>query len=85
MCLAVPALVKEVRDDATAVVDLGGVRQRVSTALLEAVSPGDYLIIHVGCALSKLDPDEARETLELLASLGQSVAASAGVGGAGTP
>jgi hydrogenase expression/formation protein HypC len=71
MCLAVPALVKQVNDDATAVVDLGGVRQRVSIALLDSVVVGDYLIIHVGYALSKLDQEEAQRTLELLAALGE--------------
>jgi hydrogenase expression/formation protein HypC len=67
MCLAVPALVVELREQETAVVDLDGVRRTVSIALLEGVQTGDYVIVHVGYALSKLDPEEAARTLALIA------------------
>lgn len=69
MCLAVPALIVELLPEAQAVVDLAGVRQTVSLALLDDVALGDYVIIHVGHALSRLDPDEAARTLALFAEL----------------
>ncbi len=56
------------RDDA--VIDLGGVRKVISLALVPDAVPGDYVIVHVGYALSKLDPEEAQRTLELFASAG---------------
>jgi hydrogenase expression/formation protein HypC len=52
----------------TAVIDVGGVRKRVSLALVEGVAPGDYVIVHVGYALTRLDPDEAQRTLALFAA-----------------
>lgn len=70
MCLALPVRVMEVgvggNCDA-AIVDLGGVKKEVSLALLSDVRVGDYVILHVGYALSKLDPQEAQRTLELFA------------------
>ena len=69
MCLALPARVVELRDDELAVIDLGGVRKEVSLALVENVAVGDYVIIHVGYALQKLDRGEAVKTLELFAGL----------------
>ena len=66
MCLAIPALVVELPEDDVAVVDLGGVRKRISLLLVEGVAVGDYVIVHVGFALSRLDPEEAEETLALL-------------------
>ncbi len=69
MCLAVPARVVELHEGPSATVDLGGVRQRVSVALVDDVAVGDFVIIHVGHALGKLDADEAHRTLELLAGL----------------
>ena len=59
MCLAIPARIVETLPDDEAVVDLGGVRKRISLALVEDCAPGDYVIVHVGYALNRLDPDEA--------------------------
>lgn len=70
MCLAIPARVVEMLTDDKAVVDIGGVRKEVSLALLEDVSEGDYVIVHVGFALNKLDPEEAERTLALFAEIG---------------
>ena len=70
MCLAVPARIVEVLGADQAVIDLGGVRQRISLALVEGARVGDYVIVHVGHALGLLDEDEARETLALLAQVG---------------
>lgn len=71
MCLAIPAQVVELRDGDNAVVDLAGVRKEISLALVESVEIGDYVIVHVGYALNKLDPEEAARTLALFAEIGQ--------------
>lgn len=65
MCLAIPARVVEIGDEETAVVDLGGVRKEVSIALIDKVAVDDYVIVHVGYALNKIDPEEAERTLQL--------------------
>jgi hydrogenase expression/formation protein HypC len=75
MCLALPARITEIHDDDSATVTLGGVRKQVSLALVEGAEVGDYVIVHVGYALSKLDPDEAERTLALLTSLDAGAAA----------
>ena len=69
MCLAIPVKVVELIDDATAIVDLGGIRKEISLALVDGVQVGDYVILHVGYALSKLDPAEAARTLALFAEV----------------
>lgn len=70
MCLAIPAQVIELRDGDNAVVDLAGVRKEISLSLVEDVQVGDYVIVHVGYALNKLDPEEAEKTLALFAEMG---------------
>ncbi len=65
MCLAVPARVVEIYPGDRAIVALGDVRKEVSLALVDGVSIGDYVILHVGYALQKLDAVEAELTLEL--------------------
>lgn len=72
MCLALPALVVERLDADTAVVDMGGVRKRISMALVPDACVGDYVIVHVGHAIGVLDEDEARASLALFAELAQS-------------
>ena len=72
ICLAIPVKVVEVGAGDTAIVELGGVRKEISLALLSDVQVGDYVILHVGYALSKLDPEEAEKTLALFAELNQS-------------
>lgn len=69
MCLALPALVKEVLPNDLALVQLGGVTKEISLALVDDVFAGDYVIVHVGYALSKLDPEEAARTLALFAEM----------------
>lgn len=66
MCLAIPIRVEELLGDDMARVTLGGVSKVVSIALLEDVHVGDYLLIHAGFALTRLDPDEASRTIELM-------------------
>lgn len=66
MCLAIPARVVELLPDNMAQVDIGGVVQTISLDLVEDVALDDYVIVHVGFALQKLDQDEALQTLELI-------------------
>ena len=70
MCLAIPARIVERLDGDAARVDLGGVRKEISLALVDDAEVGDYVIVHVGYALSKLDPEEAARTLALFEASG---------------
>ena len=73
MCLAIPGQVVEVADKANnlARVDVAGVRRNVNVGLLEdGVDTGDWVLIHVGFALSKVDEAEAQATLALLQQMG---------------
>ncbi|MCB1964194.1 MAG: HypC/HybG/HupF family hydrogenase formation chaperone [Rhodocyclaceae bacterium] len=70
MCLAIPARIVERLDGDAARVDLGGVRKEISLALVDDAEVGDYVIVHVGYALSKLDPEEAARTLALFEESG---------------
>lgn len=65
MCLAIPARVTKLMDGGMALADVGGVSRPVSLSLVDDVKVGDYIIVHVGFALSKLDPEEAAKTLAL--------------------
>ncbi len=76
MCLAIPVRVVELRGEDSAVVDLDGIRKEISLALVDGVQVGDYVILHVGYALSRLDPDEAARTLALFAELPKAPAAT---------
>ena len=76
MCLALPVKVIEVGIGPSgdfAIVDLGGVKKEISLALLDGVQVGDYVILHVGYALSKLDPEEAAKTLALFSQMQDSI------------
>jgi hydrogenase expression/formation protein HypC len=75
MCLALPARVVELLPGHRAVVDLGGVRKEVSIDLVDDAQVDDYVIIHVGYAIGKIDPEEAQRTLALFVELAQSEAA----------
>ena len=66
MCLAIPVLVEALLPEQMARVTLGGVSKVVSVALLEQVRVGDFVLLHVGYALTRLDPDEAERTLALM-------------------
>jgi len=69
MCLAIPVRVVERLGDDAAIVELGGIRKQISLALVDGVQVGDYVILHVGYALSRLDPEEAERTLALFAEI----------------
>ena len=77
MCLAIPGRVMEYVDEPNrlAKVDVAGVRRTVNVGLLDAggtsVVPGDWVLIHVGFALSKVDEEEAAATLALLRGMGK--------------
>jgi hydrogenase expression/formation protein HypC len=75
MCLAIPGQVVELLDNDLAKVDVAGVRRAVNVSLLrddggDGAAPGDWVLIHVGFALSKVDEEEARATLGLLERMG---------------
>lgn len=69
MCLAMPAQIIELTSPQTAVVNLGGIRKQIATALVDDLKVGDYVIIHVGYALTKLNQAEAEKTLEIFAEM----------------
>ena len=70
MCLAIPARVIELLPDEAAMVDIGGVRKQISLALLDGIAAGDYVVLHVGYAIAKLDEAEAAKALALFAEMG---------------
>jgi hydrogenase expression/formation protein HypC len=76
MCLALPARVVELLPESQGLIDVGGVRKRISLELVADLQPGDYVIVHVGYALQKLDPGEAARTLALFAEAGLSGSAA---------
>lgn len=65
MCLAVPAQIIALYEEDRAMVNLGGIKREISVVLLDRVDIGDFVIVHVGYALSKLDVVEAQKTLQL--------------------
>lgn len=69
MCLAIPARVVQRLADDRALIDTGGVRNEISLALVEDVAVGDYVIVHVGFAIARLNTEEAEKTLALFAEL----------------
>jgi hydrogenase expression/formation protein HypC len=75
MCLGIPGEIVEIRTDEfdLARVDVAGVRRMVNIGLLEGqdVAVGDWVLIHVGFALSKIDEQEARDAMDFLQSIGQ--------------
>jgi hydrogenase expression/formation protein HypC len=72
MCLAIPGCVVEIVDEANrlAKVDVAGVQRTVNIGLLDDAGVGDWVLIHVGFALSKVDEEEAAATLALLQGMG---------------
>jgi hydrogenase expression/formation protein HypC len=76
VCLAIPGLVIEIVDplNRIAKVDVAGVRRNVNVGLLDeddgGAAPGDWVLIHVGFAISRVDEDEAHATLRLLQHMG---------------
>ena len=73
MCLAIPGKIIEMVDveNNIAKVDVGGVRRNINTGMLDDTKIGDYVLIHVGFAMSKIDEHEAEETLRILKEIGE--------------
>ncbi len=70
MCLAVPAKVLELRDDNMALVDISGTQREISLMVLDGdAAPGDFVLIHVGYAIEKIDEEEAARTLAMFEEL----------------
>ena len=83
MCLAVPGRVvgvEERRDTVMAEVDFGGVRKDVCLQYLPDVGIGDYVIVHVGFAISRVDEQEAARTLAVLRAMGDALSTELGMG-----
>jgi hydrogenase expression/formation protein HypC len=72
VCLAIPGQIVEVVDESNqlATVDVAGVRRTINVGLFDDIGPGDWVLIHVGFAISVIDEAEARATLELLEAMG---------------
>jgi hydrogenase expression/formation protein HypC len=73
MCLGIPAQIVELVDPEAGIAkaEISGVRRDVSVALCPEAGLGDWVLVHVGFALARIDEDEARETLELLGQMGE--------------
>jgi hydrogenase expression/formation protein HypC len=75
MCLGIPGRIIDIVDDANSIakVDVSGVRRNINVALVrpEGIGPGDWVLIHVGFAMSKIDENEAQETMQALRLMGQ--------------
>lgn len=65
MCLGIPGLVVEVPEKQWAVIEVGGIRRKVGVHLVGEVAPGDYLMVHAGYAVEKLDLEEAEARIRL--------------------
>jgi hydrogenase expression/formation protein HypC len=72
MCLAIPGKIVEIVDEENQIakVEVGGVRRNINTGMLDETRVGDYVLIHVGFAMSKIDEREAEETLRVLQEMG---------------
>lgn len=70
MCLSVPAKIAKILPNDVAIVSIDGISLEISIALVDELEVGDFVLVHVGYALAKIDPMEAKRTLELLQELG---------------
>lgn len=74
MCMAMPTRVRAIDEDGQGVVELGGVQLAVSLEMVDGVQVGDYVIVHVGHAISRMDATEAEATLALFRKLAETEA-----------
>jgi len=70
VCLGIPAKIVRI-DETMAEVDVGGVKRKISIQLLQDVRIGDYVLLHAGFAIQRIDEKEARETLKLLEEINE--------------
>lgn len=69
MCLAIPAYIEQLTGENYAIVNMSGIRKEISLELVDNAAPGDYVVVHAGFALQKLDPIEAQLTLAMFAEM----------------
>lgn len=70
MCLAIPVRITAIESEETATASVGGILRKIDISLVDQVGVGDYVILHVGFALSRLDEAEAAKTLEMMSESG---------------
>ncbi|HOL47285.1 MAG TPA: HypC/HybG/HupF family hydrogenase formation chaperone [bacterium] len=66
MCLAIPMKIKKIKSNDIAIAELNDVEREVCISLLEDVKINDYILVHAGFGIERIEPDEAKKTLELL-------------------
>jgi hydrogenase expression/formation protein HypC len=71
MCLAIPAEIVEIEEFDVATIDIGGARKKISLMLVDDVAVGDFVLVHAGFAIDKIDEHEAEETMKLLRQLAE--------------
>jgi hydrogenase expression/formation protein HypC len=71
MCLAIPAQIVEIEEFDVATIDIGGARKKISLMLVDDAGVGDFVLVHAGFAIDKIDEHEAEETMKLLRQLAE--------------
>jgi len=69
MCLAIPGKILELKDNGNGIVSIMGAIREVSLELLKNVQPGEYVIVHAGCAIEKINEEEAEKTIQIFKEL----------------
>ncbi len=82
VCLGIPGRVIELSGD-VALVDFLGIRREVDASMAEGIGPGDYVVVHAGVIISKLDPEEAERTLDAWREMVEFLSSEGGDGGDG--
>ena len=72
MCVGIPAIVLEVRED-TAIVEINGVKKEVDCLLISEIKNGDYVIVHAGAIIGKISENEYKELVKLLKEMEEAV------------
>ena len=72
MCIAIPARIEEILEG-DAIVNYNGVNVKVNIMFIEDPKIGDYVLVHAGCAIQKIDEDYANETLEIFSELSEAI------------
>lgn len=72
MCIAVPAKIESILDN-EATVNYGGIKMKVNIMFISEPKEGDYILVHAGCAIQKIDEDYANETLEIFSELSAAI------------
>ena len=74
MCLAIPGQIQSIQDNdlRKGIVSFGGIQKEVCLAMVPEAKIGDYVIVHVGCAITKMDEQAAKDTLAMIEEMGSS-------------